>query len=561
MMIGRSSIEQKFFSLLRANAPKQKKIVVGLKSDTHSREMLLRVLRTLVNPGDIVLAVHVQQVSSSFDPNTFHMHADLCKSKQVDFLVKACTEETYISGLSNQVRLNSATILILGCSLPWPNESVVKAFLRRLPPTCSLLVINNAGKIIFQSQGTSQQGSTSPVLRPSPSENSYFHQPKVEAHRQLQKSFTAPSSSKDKPVSKTMFEVPEKKFLDRLACLQATRSLRRFKWQELDLATNGFSPQRLIGTGGNSKVYQATLGGNGQAVAVKVLKSSDLEDLLREVEVLSGLRHENIVQIIGFCDGKEIHAVVYNLLKGSLKESLRQLDWKERMGVAIGVAKALEYLHCSFTPPIVHRDVKSSNILLSENMQPQLSDFGAAIRLLKLDQISANTKPFSIVGTFGYLAPEYVMYGKVDEKVDVYSYGVVLLELITGKEAIQTNQANCESLVLWARSLLSSGLCDRLIDPHLNGIYNKEEMEIVMFLARLCLIHSSPRRPSMKMVLRLFEEPEHWRKMLRNKDEFLHESGSKAEMQLDPLDDQAANGMPATEDLYNKILSPESSDL
>ncbi|CAI0407891.1 unnamed protein product [Linum tenue] len=561
MMIGRSSIEHKIFSLLRAKASKQKKIVVGLKSDTHSREMLLRVLRTFVDPGDIVLAVHVQHVSSSFDPNTFHMHADLCKSKQVDFLVKECPGETYISGLSNQVRLNSATVLILGCSLPWPNESVVKACLRRLPPTCNLLVMNNAGKVIFQSQGTSQQGSTSPVLRPSPSENSYFHQPKAGAHRQLQKSFTAPSSSQDKPVSKTTFEVPEKKILDRLACLQATRSIRRFRWQELNFAADGFSPQRLIGTGGNSKVYQATLGGNGQAVAIKVLKSKDLEDLLREVEVLSGLRHENIVQIIGFCDGKEIHAVVYNLLKGSLKQNLRQLDWKERMGVAIGVAKALEYLHCSFTPPIVHRDVKSSNILLSENMQPQLSDFGAAIRLLKLDQIPENRKPCSIVGTFGYLAPEYVMFGKVDEKVDVYSYGVVLLELITGKEAIQTNQANSESLVLWARSLLSSGLCDRLIDPHLNGDYNKEEMEIVTFLARLCLIHSSPRRPSMKMVLRLFKEPEHWRKMLRNKDEFLNESSSKGEMQLDPLDDQAANGMPATEDLYNKILSTESSDL
>ncbi|CAN0845654.1 Protein kinase STUNTED [Linum grandiflorum] len=115
------------------------------------------------------------------------------------------------------------------------------------------------------------------------------------------------------------------------------------------------------------------------------------------------------------------------------------------MGVAIGVAKALEYLHHSFTPPIVHRDVKASNILLSENMQPQVT----AIRLDKVDQISENVKPFEVVGTFGYLAPEYVMYGKVDVKIDVYSYGVVLLELITGKEAIQTNQETSESLVLW----------------------------------------------------------------------------------------------------------------
>ncbi|CAN0845656.1 Protein kinase STUNTED [Linum grandiflorum] len=115
------------------------------------------------------------------------------------------------------------------------------------------------------------------------------------------------------------------------------------------------------------------------------------------------------------------------------------------MGVAIGVAKALEYLHHSFTPPIVHRDVKASNILLSENMQPQVSHFCNFFHMI----MPENVKPFEVVGTFGYLAPEYVMYGKVDVKIDVYSYGVVLLELITGKEAIQTNQETSESLVLW----------------------------------------------------------------------------------------------------------------
>ncbi|CAN0845650.1 Protein kinase STUNTED [Linum grandiflorum] len=505
MMIARSTIEHKLLSLLRAKASKQRTIVVGLKSDTHSREMLMRVLHTSANPGDNVLAVHVQEESSSFDPNSFHMHADLSKSKQVDFLAKVCAGESYISGLSEQVRVNSATVLVLGCSLQWPKESVVKALLKSLPPTCRLLIMNSAGKTIFQSQGTSQQGSNSPVLKPSMSDNSYFYQPKV-GSPQLQKSLTAPSSAKDTiAVDRKASEVSDflaKKGFDRLMHLLATEPIRRFTWEELNSATNGFIPELLIGKGGYSKVYHGTLG-DGQGVAIKVLKSTKLEDLLREVEILSGLRHENIVQIIGCCDGTGMHAVVYNLLEGSLKRNFKHLTWNERMGVAIGVAKALEYLHHSFTPPIVHRDVKASNILLSENMQPQLSDFGAAIRLDKVDQISENVKPFEVVGTFGYLAPEYVMYGKVDVKIDVYSYGVVLLELITGKEAIQTNQETSESLVLWlvqARSLLSSGLCDRLIDPHLNGDYNKEEMELLVFLSRLCLMHSSSRRPSMKMV-------------------------------------------------------------
>ncbi|KAJ0077520.1 hypothetical protein Patl1_35844 [Pistacia atlantica] len=153
-----------------------------------------------------------------------------------------------------------------------------------------------------------------------------------------------------------------------------------------------------------------------------------------------------------------------------------------------------------------------------------LSDFGAAI-VHQTQQVSADIKPTDVVRTFGYLAPEYMMYGKVD----VYSYGVVLLELITGKEAIQTNQTKHESL---ARSLLSCGLCERLIDPYLNEDYKKEEMEIMMCVARLCLLHSSSRRPTMKTILRLFEEPEYWLKVKREKDELLNGIISKGETDL-----------------------------
>ncbi|KAG6761720.1 hypothetical protein POTOM_034953 [Populus tomentosa] len=539
-MAGKASREWKVFPIVKSKEEKKRTIIVGLKSDNYSREMLLRFLHKVVNPRDNVLAIHVQEPSDTFDPNTFYIHEDICKAKQVDFLVKVCNGDSYISELGYQVRANYATILAVGCGLSGIKQSVVNDCLKELPPSCSFLVMDKSGKIVLQRQGTSQQGSIyAPFRHPlsSSSEKSYFHQQR--AASQLQKSLTLPSSSTASSIQQTditarynirkAVQVPDlwaEKVSHGSLILEAKGLVRHFTFQELSLATNNFSPEMVIGVGGHSKVYRANLE-DGQAVAVKILKETHFpaEDLLHEVRILSDVKHENIIQIIGYCYSKEMHAIVCNLLIGSLKQNLRQLKWNERMGVAVGVAKALEYLHHSFNPPIIHRDVKSSNILLSGTRQPQLSDFGGAMVNQPSEQISASTKPSKVVGTFGYLAPEYMMYGKLDEKVDVYSYGVVLLELITGQEAIHTNEANHESLVLWARSLLNSGLCERLIDPHLSGDYKREEMEIMISVARLCLVHSSSRRPTMEMeakipskdcnvvlfeqILRLFQEPEY----------------------------------------------------
>ncbi|CAL5328856.1 unnamed protein product [Camellia sinensis] len=260
-----------------------------------------------------------------------------------------------------------------------------------------------------------------------------------------------------------------------------------------------------------------------------------------------------LLSLLGIVTAMVCMQIVYNLLKENLNQRLKQLRWSERVKIAIGVAKALEYLH-SRSPPIIHRDVKSSNILLSENCQPHLSDFGAAIVQQQTQQVSGYTKPLRVVGTFGYLAPEYMMYGRVDEKTDVYSYGVVLLELISGKEAIQTNQTSThESLVLWELqeqgidliygSLLSCGLCERLIDPYLKEDYDKDEMKTMMIAARLCLLHSSSRRPTMKTILHLFEEPEHWLKMQRKREELLNgiEISSKAKTGMRRYDDSDSN--------------------
>ncbi|PNT21304.1 hypothetical protein POPTR_009G140300v4 [Populus trichocarpa] len=575
-MAGKASREWKVFPLVKSKEEKKRTIIVGLKSDNYSREMLLRFLHKVVNPRDNVLAIHVQEPSDTFDPNTFYIHEDICKAKQVDFLVKVCNGDSYISELGYQVRVNYATILAVGRSLSGIRQSVVNDCLKELPPTCSFLVMDKSGKIALQRQGTSQQGSIYALFRhplSSSSKKSYFHQQR--AASQLRKSLTVPSSSTASSIQQTditarnnirkAVQVPDfwaEKVSHGLLILEAKGLVKHFKFQELNLATNNFSPEMVIGVGGHSKVYRANLV-DGQAVAVKILKETHFpaEDLLHEVRILSDVKHENIIQIIGYCYSKEMHAIVYNLLIGSLKQNLRQLKWNERMGVAVGVAQALEYLHHSFNPPIIHRDVKSSNILLSGTCQPQLSDFGAAMVNQPSKQNSASTKPFKVVGTFGYLAPEYMMYGKVDEKVDVYSYGVVLLELITGQEAIQTNEANHESLVLWARSLLNSGLCERLIDPHLSGDYKREEMEIMISVARLCLVHSSSRRPTMKMILRLFQEPEYWLNMQRERDKLLNAKSEEEKFtwRMDDSTSTVKSTLPV-DDSYHEILPSEAPD-
>ncbi|KAL1811630.1 hypothetical protein ACET3Z_021695 [Daucus carota] len=510
------------FSLLRSRTVKKRTIVVGLKDDHRSREVLLRLLNLVANAGDTVLAVHVQELDGcGFDPNTFHIHEDVCKAKQVDFQVKVCTGNSYMVALSHQVRTNFATILALGCSSFLPEDSKVSKCLKTLPPTCTLLVMDSSGKILIKMTGTSQQGSssTNKVLRSSLSTpNSNISDQSARKVHLVKKSVSMPVSSASPSNIRTEISangdtqpLMTPKQFQRLATLDIKGSGRRFSSEQLKHATNNFAHGNLIGEGGHSMVYRAKLE-NDRVVAVKVLKTmkkSSEDFFFREVEILSSLNHENIVQLIGYCYSQDMKAVVCNLLDCSLKQRLKQLEWNDRLRIAIHVANALDYLH-SFSPPIIHRDVKSSNILLSDDGQPQLSDFGAATVHQQTQKTSTRERPFDVVGTFGYMAPEYMMYGKIDEKIDVYSYGVVLLELITGKAAIQTNQASQnQSLVLWAKSLLDSSLSECLIDPFLDEDYDKDEMATMMTVARLCLLDLSSSRPTMKTVLQLFEEPEY----------------------------------------------------
>ncbi|KAJ6397850.1 hypothetical protein OIU77_018793 [Salix suchowensis] len=295
-------------------------------------------------------------------------------------------------------------------------------------------------------------------------------------------------------------------------------SCRLFSYEELAMATSNFIPENLVGKGGSSHVYKGCLP-DGKELAVKILKPSEdvLKEFIAEIEIITTLHHKNIVSLFGFCFEHNKLLLVYDLLsRGSLEENLHgtwrdgnALGWKERYKVAVGVAEALDYLHNCCDQPVIHKDVKSSNILLSDDFEPQLSDFGLACWA----STSCHSTCTDVAGTFGYLAPEYFMYGKVSDKVDVFAFGVVLLELLSGRKPINSEHPKGqESLVMWAKPILEGGKVSQLL-PRLGSEYDDDHIERMVLAATLCLRRSPKCRPQMSLVLKLLqgdEEVKEW---------------------------------------------------
>lgn len=287
---------------------------------------------------------------------------------------------------------------------------------------------------------------------------------------------------------------------------------RLFQYEELVLATSKFKPENMIGKGGNSQVYRGRLP-DGKELAVKILKHSEdvLKEFVMEIEIITALHHKNIISLFGFCFEENNLLLVYDFLsRGSLEENLHgnrkdtlTFGLTERYKVALGVAEALEYLHSTSSKPVIHRDVKSSNILLSDDFEPQLSDFGLATWA---STTSSHITCTDVAGTFGYLAPEYFMYGKVNDKIDVFAFGVVLLELLSGKKPISNEYPKGqESLVMWARPVLNGGKFAQILDPGLGSGYDCDLMERMMLAATLCIRRSPRARPHMSLVVKLLQ--------------------------------------------------------
>ncbi|XP_010681365.2 proline-rich receptor-like protein kinase PERK9 [Beta vulgaris subsp. vulgaris] len=284
-----------------------------------------------------------------------------------------------------------------------------------------------------------------------------------------------------------------------------------FTYPELYEATSGFSDEKLLGEGGFGRVYKGLLA-DGRVVAVKQLNiggGQGEREFKAEVEIISRIHHRHLVSLVGYCISESKRLLVYdyvsnNTLHFHLHGKGRPvMDWETRVKIAVGAARGMTYLHEDCHPRIIHRDIKSSNILLDNNFEAQVADFGLA----KLAMDAETHVSTRVMGTFGYMAPEYATTGKLTEKSDVFSFGVVLLELITGRKPVDESQPlGDESLVEWARPLLShaleTGELECLVDARLEKNYIESEMLRMIEAAAACVRHSAVKRPRMGLVVR-----------------------------------------------------------
>ncbi|KAJ3694340.1 hypothetical protein LUZ60_009820 [Juncus effusus] len=319
-----------------------------------------------------------------------------------------------------------------------------------------------------------------------------------------------PSSKLESPLAR----FPQTPFGYNSSGSQNLVNSKYFSYEELHQLTNGFSVNNVLGEGGFGIVYKGCLP-DGRQVAVKRLTAGGGQgerEFQAEVEIISRVHHRHLVSLVGYCMDNEQRVLVYDYVPNDTLhfhlhgKDRPVLEWKIRVKIAAGAARGIAYLHEDCHPRIIHRDIKSSNILLDDEFEALVADFGLA--RLAMDACTHVTT--RVMGTFGYLAPEYASSGKLTERSDVFSFGVVLLELITGRRPVDSSRPlGDESLVEWARPLLGeaieSGKLDGIIDPRLEKNYDEVEMLRMIEAAAACVRHSSSHRPKMSQVVRVLD--------------------------------------------------------
>ncbi|XP_050205885.1 lysM domain receptor-like kinase 3 [Mercurialis annua] len=281
-----------------------------------------------------------------------------------------------------------------------------------------------------------------------------------------------------------------------------------FSYEELAQASDNFSLANKIGQGGFGSVYYAEL--RGEKAAIKKMDMQASKEFFAELKVLTHVHHLNLVRLIGYCVEGSLFLVYEFIENGNLSQHLHgsggrdPLPWSTRVQIALDSARGLEYIHEHTVPVYIHRDIKSANILIDKNFRGKVADFG----LTKLTEVGSASIPTRLVGTFGYMPPEYAQYGDVSPKVDVYALGVVLYELISAKEAIvKSNGSSAESrgLVALFEDVLSQPDPKedllKLIDPRLGDSYPFDSVRKMAQLAKACTQENPQLRPSMRSIV------------------------------------------------------------
>ncbi|XP_021771264.1 chitin elicitor receptor kinase 1-like isoform X1 [Chenopodium quinoa] len=280
-----------------------------------------------------------------------------------------------------------------------------------------------------------------------------------------------------------------------------------FSYEELALATDNFSMANKIGSGGFGDVYYAEL--RGEKAAVKKMDMQASKEFLAELQVLTRVHHLNLVRLIGYCVEECLFLVYEFIENGNLSQHLRgtgkePLPWSTRVQIALDSARGLEYIHEHTVPVYIHRDIKSANILIDKSCHAKVADFG----LTKLTEVGNYSAPTRLVGTFGYMPPEYAQYGEVSPKVDVYAFGVVLYELISAKAAVVKQNASgpdSKGLVGMFEAVLKQqndqNEIRKLVDPRLGDDYPLDSVFKVAQLAYKCTQEDPHLRPSMRSVV------------------------------------------------------------
>ncbi|XP_022714869.1 PTI1-like tyrosine-protein kinase At3g15890 [Durio zibethinus] len=288
---------------------------------------------------------------------------------------------------------------------------------------------------------------------------------------------------------------------------------RDYPWEiyslkELLYATNNFHNDNKIGEGGFGSVYWGRTS-KGVEIAVKRLKAMTAKaemEFAVEVEILGRVRHKNLLGLRGFYAGADERLIVYDYmpehslithLHGQLADDCL-LDWPRRMKIAIGSAEGVAYLHHEANPHIIHRDIKASNVLLDTNFEAKVADFGFA----KLIPDGVTHMTTRVKGTLGYLAPEYAMWGKVSESCDVYSFGILLLQIISGKQPLEKLPGGVKrDIVQWVTPYVQKGAFDHIVDPRLKGKFDRAQLKSAVMIAMRCTDSNHENRPSMLEVV------------------------------------------------------------